>query len=177
MESWAIYNTSTGFIICWGRNLDRVADQQDIDNGGTSSMLYLINNMLSSNPDLSVWYGDNNAAVNIDQDCMQIDNGAICIMELPELQSVIKKYANNDILTYHHHIKQIEDLLNDIGSGIPSAATILSDIALKIIELESSKSNIDIEINNLATQREAVNYLNNKQWRFALPSPLNWEDM
>lgn len=179
MQSWVIYSISTGHIICYGKNVDCITDQEKIDQGDTSCTLYMIQQILNSNSDLSCIYSDPGAVDSLDNNLVEVDHDTQSLISMPldDIKIEIKKAANNDIISGFRIMKSVQDCVERIQGAIPSEATILSNIDAWMDGLEVAKVTIDNQISNLSTQIDALQYYGSKSWLSEFPSPVEWEDM
>jgi len=179
LESWVIYNITTGMILCYGRNIDRVADQEKIDLGNTTCTLYMIQQFLSGNPSCGAFYSDCNCIEQFQNDLKEIDHALQEIIDMPlsDIKIECKKSSNHDIVSNFALMSNLSSCIERIQGSIPDEAIIQSNIQAWMDALETSKSTINIQITSLSTRVEAMEYYNNKSWLNEFPTPVEWEEM
>lgn len=179
LESWVIYNISTGMILCYGRNIDRVEDQAKIDIGDTTCTLYMIQQFISENPSCGAFYSDCNCIEQFNEDLKEIDHALQEVIEMPlaDIKTVCKRAANRDIVSSFALMSNLSICVERIQGSIPDEAIIQSNIQDWMDALETSKSTIDSQITALSTRSAAMEYYNNKSWLEEFPTAVEWEDM
>lgn len=179
LESWVIYNISTGMILCYGKNIDRIADQAKIDLGDTTCTLYMIQQFLSENPSCGAFYSDCNCIDVFQNDLKEIDHDLQEIIDMPieDIKAECKRLANHDIVSNFGLMNNLSACVERIQGSIPDEAQIQSDIQDWMDALELSKSTIDGQIAALSTRAEALEYYGSKAWFNEFPTPVEWEDM
>lgn len=178
LQSWAIYNINTGKIICYGREIDAIADQAKIDQGDTECTLYMIQQLCAS-PDLNSFFCDCGSIDQLNQGLYEIDHALeeVVGMPLADIKIECKKMANNDIVTSYRSMKAVRDCVERLQTAIPDEAIIGDNIEDFFDDLTSAKSTIDTQINALSTTEDALQYYGSRSWLQEFPSPVEWEEM
>lgn len=178
IQSWIIYSISTGHIVCYGKQVDCIADQTRIDSGDTSCTLYMIQQICNANPDLSCLYSSPGAVDNLDDlSGVDHDTQSLTSMSLDDIKAEIKRLVNNDIVSRFANMKSVRDCIERIQGAVPSEAIIIANIETWMDGLESAKITIDGQVSGLATQNDALQYYGSRSWLSEFPAPVLWEGM
>lgn len=178
MQSWIIYNISTGQILCYGREIDVIADQEKIDQGDTSVTLYAIQ-QLCLDPDVEVIYG---APCDVDPlsfNLCEVDHATQSITGMPiaDIKIEITKRANNDIVNGFSAMNSLSQCVERIQAAIPGEAALQTAIDNWMDGLELAKSTITAQVSAISTTVDALNYYNQRSWLAVFPDPVEWEEM
>lgn len=179
LQSWVIYIISTGTIICYGRNIDVVADQSKIDIGDTSCTLYMIQQLLSANPEYGCIYADCNCVDPLGSQLKEVDHALQELVDMPlyDIKIEIKRLANKDIVSNFQAMSNLKTCIERIQGSIPDEAAIQSNIDDWMDGLEGTKATIDSQIADLATSTAALQYYGSRAWLAEFPGPVEWEEM
>lgn len=177
-QSWVVYNISNGKIICYGREIDIMADQALINQGDNSCALYMIQ-QLCQDPDVSVLYCDCGDVDPLSGDLKEIDHDLQEIVDMPlaDIKVECKKLANHDIIDHYRLMIGVKNCIERIQNAVPDEAIIQTAINDWLDNLEASKIVIDGQISALSTPAEALQYYGSRAWLQEFPATVEWEDM
>jgi hypothetical protein len=176
MQSWIIYNVSTGKILCYGREIDVVSDQAKIDAGDLSCALHAIQTMCCD-PEVEVLYGAPGDIDPLSLNLLEVDHGTQQIVSMPlvDVKLAIRETANKDILASFSSMHILKACISNVYQTVPTWEAIRNSITAWVADLSDARDTIDSQINGLSTDIEAISYYNDRAWLSEFPAPIEWE--